>query len=209
MMAQKQTIDEHGKTGDVSMKQRDEEDTSLVNKAIGGDIQAFSDIVRCYQSSVYNLCCRYLGSQDGEDAAQETFIKAFVHRERFKPDRPLRPWLLTVARHLCLDRLRKKKTVSLKESDEETLSSPEPDGESAYASKQTLLALQTGMSALPAGQREVVALFHIEGLSYREISEILEIPQGTVMTWLHRGRNALKAIVQGTPENKRAIHGGE
>ena len=207
-MAHKQDIDEHGNTGGGSMEPP-ARDASLASKAIGGDVGAFSEIVRHYQSPVYNLCCRYLGPQDGEDAAQETFIKAFVHRERFTPDRPLRPWLLTIARHLCLDRLRKKKTVSLKESDEETLSSTEPDAESAYASKQALLALQTGMSELPEGQREVVALFHMEGLSYREISEILEIPQGTVMTWLHRGRSTLKAIVQGTPENKRAIDGGE
>jgi len=199
-------------TTTVGVGQRDRRSEAggrdLVDRAGAGDIGAFTEIVELYQRPVYNLCCRYLGVQDGEDAAQETFIKAFVHRDRYHPDRPILPWLLTIARHLCLDRLRKHKTVALSENDERQLTAPEPNAEATLESKQTLRALQKGLLTLKEGPREAVALYHLEGMSYRGISEILGVPEGTVMTWLHRGRAKLRTFVEQADAGKRQKEGG-
>lgn len=177
-------------------KARPVSDRALVVRAAAGDPQAFAEVVRLYQHPVYNLCCRFLGLPDGEDAAQETFIKAFVHREQYNPDRPILPWLLTIGRHLCLDRLRKRRPALLSENDERQIMATDPDAEAVYASKQELEVLQKGLLLLADGQREAVALYHLEGMSYQDIAKTLDVPQGTVMTWLHRGRTRLKAFVE-------------
>jgi RNA polymerase sigma-70 factor, ECF subfamily len=173
-----------------------EREPVLVDRAFAGDARAFEAIVVRYQAPVLGLARRYLKRMpDAEDAAQEAFVRAFVHRDRFDPARPLLPWLLTVARYVCLDRLRRDRR--------EAISDAEPDGcavqtataEDALREREQLLLLSSALDALPEGQREVVAMFHLDGLGYREIADALDVPIGTVMTWLHRGRARLREAV--------------
>lgn len=163
----------------------------LAERATRGDAQAFTELVRRYQNAVYRLCLRY-GAEEAQDLAQETFMRAFVHRERFDPSRPIAPWLLTIARRLCIDRIRKHKP--LLKGDDEPLdpADPHPDAEAALATREQLGQLKQAHSKLADGPREAIALYHWEGLSYDEIAKILDVPIGTVMTWLHRGRAQLK-----------------
>jgi RNA polymerase sigma-70 factor (ECF subfamily) len=172
---------------------RDERE--LARSAASGDHCAFALIVERYQGSVFGICRRYLAGPEAEDLAQETFVRAFVHRERFDPERPLKPWLLTIARNLCLDRLRSRERRQRPEPDMSVFADSGPDAERIVSNREQLDLLARGLEQLPDGQREAVALFHLEGLSYRELSEVLGVPIGTVMTWLHRGRRRLRDLV--------------
>jgi RNA polymerase sigma-70 factor (ECF subfamily) len=81
-----------------------------LDKALNGDAQAFTDLVEAYQKPVYNLCYRMLGnSQDAEDAAQETFLRAYKSMRRYDRSRPFSTWLLSIAAHYCIDQIRRRR----------------------------------------------------------------------------------------------------
>lgn len=163
----------------------------LADRAKRGDSHAFAQLVTRYQKPIRAACMRYLRSSDADDAAQETFVRAFTHISDFDPQRPMLPWLVTIARRLCLDRLRKRKH----EADDtavELAESREPAADDAASNRQQLQRLQLALAKLPEGPREALALFHFEELSYQEIATAMEVPMGTVMTWIHRGREELR-----------------
>lgn len=132
-----------------------------------------------------------LRTPDAEDLAQDTFIRAFVHFERFDPSRPLLPWLIAIARRLCLDLLRRRKVMTRADAMPE-LVQPAPSPEREASLRDELSRLERALAGLDEGPREAIVLFHIEAMSYRDIAAALEVPVGTVMTWLHRGRAQLK-----------------
>ena len=167
----------------------------LAERATKGDAQAFAELVGRYQHAVYRLCLRY-GAEEAQDLAQETFMRAFVHRERFDPTRPLLPWLLTIARRLCIDRVRKHKPVLTDDDRQLDPADERPDAETALATREQLGQLKQAHSKLADGPREAIALYHWEGLSYDEIAKIMNVPIGTVMTWLHRGRAQLRKALE-------------
>ena len=162
----------------------------LVCDAFNGDKVAFGKLVQRYHAPVFSACARYLNGEDARDAAQEVFIKAFVHRSRFTPERAVLPWLLTIGRNLCIDRLRKSRGEMAMAPEMEPPST-EASAEEQLAARQSLEIVRQQMDQLPEGQREALVLHHVEGLAYREVSDVLGIPIGTVMTWLHRGRKSL------------------
>src|SRR5262245_58843808 len=86
-------------------------EVDLARRAHRGDAAAFEQLVLRSQRPVYRLCRRMLRSPQAEDLAQETFVRAFVHFERFDPARPLLPWLLAIALRLCLDVLRRRRVL--------------------------------------------------------------------------------------------------
>lgn len=132
-----------------------------------------------------------LRSSSAEDVAQETFVRAFVHFDRFDPERPLLPWLLAIARRLCLDLLRREKVMPTADGLPVTVD-PAPDPERQASLKEEWSRLEQALADLDDGPREAIFLFHLEGMSYRAIAMALEAPIGTVMTWLHRGRAELR-----------------
>ncbi len=139
-----------------------------------------------------------LRSPDAEDLAQDTFVRAFVHFERFDPERPLLPWLIAIARRLCLDQLRRK-TVMTRVEAMPVLVHPPPGPEREAMGREQLSRLEQALDDLDEGPREAIVLFHIEEMSYRDIAAALEVPIGTVMTWLHRGRARLKRVLERVP----------
>jgi RNA polymerase sigma-70 factor (ECF subfamily) len=184
-----------------------DEESILVHRACAGDRQAFARLVERFQRPVFNLCYRYLPGPDAEDLAQETFVRAFVGRERFDPERPFLPWLLVIARHLCIDRLRARRLAPGSDGEVAALPDRLPSAEEAAAGRQELRLLARGLRELPEGQREAVALYHFEGLSYREMAESLDVPVGTVMTWLHRGRSRLRELLTRETQGGRTTLG--
>jgi len=147
---------------------------------------------------VYRFCWRLLRSADAEDLAQDTFVRAFLHFERFDPERPVLPWLIAIARRLCLDLLRRRKVMIRAETVLITgPPAPGPEGEASI--REQLSRLDQALADLDEGPREAIVLFHIEEMSYRDIAAALEVPMGTVMTWLHRGRAQLKRALEGAP----------
>jgi RNA polymerase sigma-70 factor (ECF subfamily) len=146
--------------------------------------------VEQFHRPVYRFCWRLLRSSDAEDLAQDTFVRAFVHFERFDPERPVLPWLVAIARRLCLDLLRRRRMMA--RTDTMSISGPPPGPEGEASLREQLGRLERALDDLDEGPREAIILFHIEEMSYRDIAAALEVPMGTVMTWLHRGRAQLK-----------------
>lgn len=158
----------------------------IVVRAQRGDAHAFSLLVERHERAVMTICSRYLRSTEAEDAAQDAFVRAYQHLGRFDADRPFAPWLYQIARRQCLDRLRKRKNEA-----PETAAEPiaVPIDPSIKIDAETAVRL---LSSLDEGPREALALFHLHELSYEEIAQALDVPMGTVMTWIHRGRGALR-----------------
>ena len=174
-------IDAHGRQAELE----------LARRAHRGEVAAFEELVLRFQRPVHRLCWRMLRSSTAEDLAQETFVRAFVHFDRFDPERPLLPWLLAIARRLCLDLLRREKLMPTT-AEIPAIIDPAPGPERRASVSEELSRLEEALAGLDEGPREAIVLFHLEGMSYRDIAAALEVPIGTVMTWLHRGRARIK-----------------
>lgn len=190
------------KIGDAAAQASDADNRraefELARRARRGDAAAFDELVRRFHRPVHRFCWRLLRSADGEDLAQDTFVRAFLHFERFDPERPVLPWLIAIARRLCLDLLRRRKVMASAETVLIT-GPPAPGPEREASIQEQLSRLDQALADLDEGPREAIVLFHIEEMSYRDIAAALEVPMGTVMTWLHRGRAQLKRALEGAP----------
>src|SRR5262249_8117990 len=162
------------------------EELELARRARRGDAAAFDELVRRFHRPVHRFCWRLVRSTDADDLAQDTFVRALVHFERFDPERPILPWLIAIARRLCLDLLRRRKVMTSVESIPVSGSPAKgPEGEASL--REQLSRLDRALADLDEGPRDAILLFHVEEMSYRDIAAALEVPMGTVMTWLHRG----------------------
>lgn len=190
------------------MENRSDE-LSNVNRFKKGDKTAFEELVLKYQDRIYNLCRHMLGNtSDAEDAAQDTFIKAYQKLKDFKPEASLYTWLYRIAVNTCLDYKKKPFFESLfmkADEDEEYIPeavSEDPSPEKLYESKQLGLALRKGIGKLSLKLRTVIILKEIEGLSYEEIADILEVSTGTVKSRISRARDELKKYFKKITEQK-------
>jgi RNA polymerase sigma-70 factor (ECF subfamily) len=162
-----------------------------------GDAVAFRRLVEAYQRPVIGLCVALAGSE-GEDLAQETFVR--VHRaiSRFDPAgaASLRGWILCIARRLCRDRARAlRRRGDTTAVDDQAPDRSGHDPSTALERADRLAQLGRAIAALPEEQRAVLALFEWEGLDYGEIAAIEEVPIGTVRSRLSRAREALRAAL--------------
>ena len=184
-------------------------DLSLIARFKGGDSTAFEELVLNYQDRIYNLCRHILGNvHDAEDAAQDTFIKAYQKLKDFKPEASLYTWLYRIAVNTCLDYKKRPFFESLfTKADEgekfvEEPASDWPSPEKLYESKQIGLTLHNSISKLPSKLRTAIVLKEIEGLSYEEIADILEVSIGTVKSRISRARDELKKSLKKFTEQK-------
>lgn len=173
-----------------------------IKQVIRGDQEAFGEIVEIYKNSVYQLCYRMIGNRhEAEDLAQEAFIRAYVNINSFNQDLKFSTWLFRIATNLCIDRIRKKKpdyyldaevsgTEGLTMYSQIPSDTPLPETELETLELQAMV--QKEILKLPDKYRAPIVLKYIEELSLNEISEILDLPLGTVKTRIHRGREALK-----------------
>ncbi len=140
--------------------------------------------------------------EESRDAAQETFVRAYAAVATYDAAQPFAPWLLRIARNHCLDLLRRRVPASAQlqldaEPEDgaparELADTEAPAADALLERAQTRTALEAAVAQLPPNYREVVHLFHVEHLSYKEIAGTLDVPIGTVMTWLHRARGRLR-----------------
>jgi RNA polymerase sigma-70 factor (ECF subfamily) len=182
-------------------------EASLALSAARGDRKAFTRLVEENKRSVYGLCLRLLSDpEEARDAAQEAFTRAYASLESYDLEQPFTPWVLRIARNHCLDILRRRiparARVELDADDEdgpprELADTSSERADDAMQKAQTRQALERAVAALPPNYREVVHLFHVEQLSYKEIAGTMGIPLGTVMTWLHRARAQLRTLLEG------------
>ena len=175
--------------------------------AARGDRLAFGRLVDLHKRTVFGLCVRLL--RDGEearDAAQETFVRAYAAISTYDAGQPFAPWILRIARNHCLDTLRRRAPQgSQVELDRaatddapatELADEREPAADAQLERAETRAALEAAVAGLPENYREVIHLFHVEHLSYKEIAVTLDVPIGTVMTWLHRARGKLREALE-------------
>ena len=166
-------------------------EAECLNLAQKGDQEAFTQIVETYQNPVYNLCYRMLGTpQAAEDAAQETFWRAFKNLDRYDQKRPFPTWLLSIAAHYCIDQQRRKRlpSIDLDEIIEYSAEDPAPNPESVAIHSEFSEDVQRQMIHLSEGDRVVLVLRYWHELSENEICETLNISKSAVKSRLHRAR---------------------
>ena len=160
--------------------------------AVQGDDDAFARLVEAYQSPVYNLCYRMLGDgAEAEDAAQESFLKAYQGLGSYDLNRSFTTWLLSIASHHCIDRLRKKRILAL--SLEDLLPSQEkpddkPGPEAMVARSETEESVRNVLHQLAEKDRAAIVLRYWYEMSYEEISQTLSLTVSAVKSRLHRAR---------------------
>jgi RNA polymerase sigma-70 factor (ECF subfamily) len=131
-----------------------------------------------------------------EDAAQETFLRAWQNLSAFRPGMPLRNWLYRIAFNAGMDMLRKEKRILPDDIENLPLTDGRPSPESLVSHNERTAMVQKAILSLPDASRAVLVLREYEGLSYQEISSTLDIPVGTVMSRLNYARNLLKSKLQ-------------
>jgi RNA polymerase sigma-70 factor (ECF subfamily) len=187
-------------------------EAALALAASRGDKKAFARLVDLHKRGVHALCVRHLRHpEDARDAAQETFVRAYASLGTFDATQPFAPWVLRIARNHCLDVRRRRgirpPEVELGGDDAGGLELADPNAprpDDALEERELAGSLARAVAALPPNYREVVELFHVEHLSYKEIAVAMDVPIGTVMTWLHRARARLRAdlavpVAEGRP----------
>lgn len=159
-----------------------------------GDSQAFTWLVEAYQRPVYNLCYRMLGNaEDAEDAAQETFLRAYRSMPRYDNSRPFSTWLLSIAAHYCIDQTRRRRypVVSVEELPYPDLPEPSPGLEAGLSRKEEQQRVRAVMDILDPVDRSAVVMYYWYDYSYEEICQSLSLSMSALKSRLHRARRAM------------------
>ena len=183
-------------------------DADLVGLFLEGDRQAFDALVVRHQNRVFGFCVRLLGSRSlAEEAAQDVLVKVFKNLHRFRGESKFTTWLYRVTlnhcrnvqayrarrhekRHDSLDATREDEEGSTRKRE---LADSRPDAEDELLKAEQLRLLQQELSKLDPIWKEILLLRDVEGLSYEEIGQMLELAAGTVKSRIHRARGELKA----------------
>lgn len=160
----------------------------LVRDCLAGDQSAMLALVERFWGQVYGLCYRMLGQrQDAEDAAQETFVRVLKNLHRWDPEREFQPWLFAIAGNRCRTALaaRRRRPVA------ELAMEPADDAPDQQLANQLAEEVRRALAELRVEYRQAFVLFHEQELSYAEIAEAMDVPLGTIKTWVHRARREL------------------
>ena len=163
-----------------------EELSILVNRCLDGNQTAMQEFVDRFRGQVFGLCYRMLGQrEDAEDATQETMVRVVRNLNRWDQNRAFEPWLLTIAGNRCRTRLAKRMRRPV------NISLEHPIEDSSHQTREAdLLAeeLKLALNHLIDDYRQAFALFYEKEMCYAEIAEAMDVPLGTVKTWVHRAR---------------------
>lgn len=173
----------------------------IIEKVLGGDANAFEELVLKYEKTVYNLALRMVGDRDdASDMTQEAFIKAYGSLSSFRGDSKFSVWIYRIATNVCLDFLRsksRKQQVSLTVSDDDDedaqLDIPDPSSapEQQLMQKMSMQSVEEGLKTLPDKQRQILVMRELGGMSYAEIGAALSLEEGTVKSRIFRARKRL------------------
>ncbi len=184
-----------------------QEDVQLIERIKSGETEAYGELVNKYQDRLFNTCWRISGHlEDARDLTQEAFLKAYEKLPTFRDQSSFYTWIYRVAVNLALSHRRTNKRRRLIIGDQAAGTQAEQLAERATQSKddcpdqvadqaELQQTIAHALQELDDQHRAVVVLRDIEGFGYEEIAEILEIPQGTVKSRLHRARMTLRAAI--------------
>jgi RNA polymerase sigma-70 factor (ECF subfamily) len=189
-------------------------DADLVSLAQEGREMAYRELIRRYERPVFSLIYRMVRDREiAEDLSQDTFIKVLNHIDRYRPEFKLSSWLFKIANNVAIDHLRKRQinTVSMDGSPHaSTASEIEATQLEIAAQQETALeemeakeigsAIERAIKSLRPEYRACIMLRHVEGRSYEEIAATLDLPLGTVKTYIHRARHQLREALEDTRE---------
>lgn len=168
-------------------------DQRLVQRTLAGDLTAFEVLVQRHQGIVFRMARRIVGPDHAEDVSQDAFLRAFHRLDRFRGDASFRTWLLQITQNAALSSLERRKADP--DGDLNAVDAEDPDGarqpvtQLERRERQERLSLKLGL--LRTEYRSLLVLRDLEGLSYGEIAEILDMPLGSVKGRLHRARGEL------------------
>lgn len=172
-------------------------DEHLMEALDAGDDQALAALVERYQTDIFRFCLHYLKNvESAKEMAQETFLRIYTARSRFEVNRKFKPWMLCIARNLCLNDLKRRKMVQMETLEEyassarsesgDVLKAPEDSPYEILLSEERNRFLLEMLDSLSEEAREIVVLRYFQKLSAREIAEIVDSTEGAVRTRLHR-----------------------
>ena len=195
----------------------DQQTGALVRKCLSGDSSAWEALVRLHHRRVYNLCYRFTGSpDDAQDLSQEVFIRVYRTLPSYHVEKgAFTTWLSTLARNLLVDHFRRSRQErltdsidsSVREEDEgpslgERLADSGPSPADHIASQETQRMVQQALTRLSPDLREAVILRDLQDMDYKEIAQVLRVPEGTVKSRINRGRMELARLLS---RNKRQV----
>lgn len=180
-------------------------DEILIRKSKNGDLEAFELLVRRYQNKVYTVAYRFLGNHaDASDLAQEVFLRLYQALPRFRGESSLMTWLYRVTANACRDEIRRQQRHHVVSLDGEAGSNyiyaisqapgRSPSPEEVVEQKEFNEVVQQCLSDLSGEHRLVLVMREVQGMSYEEISDVLNCSLGTVKSRLSRARQAFKEI---------------
>lgn len=169
----------------------------LVSRAQQGDRGAFGELVCIHYPAVIQVVYHLCGNvQVAQDAAQETFLRAWQHLPEYRPQGALRSWLYRIAANAALDMLRRDTKLSPEDVNDLPLADGQPGPEAITLAGERRALVRQAVNELPPASRAVVVLREYQELSYKEISAALDIPVGTVMSRLNYARGLLRAKLE-------------
>lgn len=172
-------------------------DEALFEQLLAGELDAFDELYRRYERRLFGFILNYLPErQAAEEVFHEAFLTLLREREKGRPLRSFRAWLFQVTRNLCLNRLRGRRRSN--KATAELASNPRPPAEGperALLRQEAAAALQRAVAGLPNPLRE---LYHLRsgGMSYEELAQVLEVPQGTVKSRMNKMLSCLRQEMQ-------------
>jgi len=181
------------------------QDQSLVGRCLGGDETAWEELVRVHSRQVYGLCFRFTNSgSEAQDLTQEVFLRVFRTIKSFRStEGSFTTWLSRVTRNLLIDHYRRTRQERVTDSIEEQLPVLEVEGAASsvrpdhqLAGREASEILQATLQKLSPDLREAVILRDLQELEYREIADVLGIPEGTVKSRINRGRAELARLLR-------------
>ena len=185
------------------------DESGLINDAKRGDVDAFNTLILAYQTQVYNVAYRVMGeSASAADATQEAFISAYKNLRRFRGG-SFKAWLMRIVTNACYDELRRRKrrpqasleALYVVEEDSNPSLTAQSENPEGYTQRMELAgAIQDCLDGLPDEQRITAVLCDIQGYSYDEVTEVMEVSLGTVKSRLSRARSKLRDCLQGKGE---------
>ena len=186
---------------------------TLVRRCIAGDAVAWEEIVQRYNRRIYNMCYRFSGSaDDAQDLTQDVFIKMYRTLSSYDIERgAFMTWVTTMTRNLLVDHFRKTKQDRLTDSMDATASEHEdsmplstqipdkgPAPDTKVQSRETGQVVHQALQKLSPELREAVILRDLQDMDYRDIAQVLKVPEGTVKSRINRGRTELARLLQRT-----------